>query len=60
MEQELLVLDEPPEHRQTQQRISSVKIRDFGETNANPEPIQRDEETDLLMEEFLSPNKLVS
>lgn len=38
--------------------ISSVRIREFDDSTANPEPIVQDEEADLLLEEFLSPSKL--
>ena len=39
--------------------ISSVRIREFDDSTANPEPIAQDEEADQLLEEFLSPSKLV-
>ena len=40
--------------------LSSVRIREFDESTANPEPIVQDDEADHLLEEFLSPAKLVS
>ena len=59
MEQDFLLLEQPVNPRPQSTKVTSVSIREFSEENANPEPIQRDEDTDQLMEEFLSPNKLV-
>ena len=39
--------------------ISSVRIREFDDSTANPEPIVQDDEADQLLEGFLSPSKLV-
>ena len=40
---------------------SSVHITEFGDVRVNPQPIVQDEEeTDVLLEEYLSPRKLVS
>lgn len=45
----------PPAPRE----FSSIRIREFDDSTANPEPIAQDEEADQLLEEFLSPSKLV-
>ena len=42
-----------------QSSFSGVKIREFDDSTANPEPIKQEEDTDQLLEEFLSANKLV-
>lgn len=48
------------EHMPTAPReFPSVRIREFDDSTANPEPIAQDEEADQLLEEFLSPSKLV-
>ena len=39
--------------------LSGVRIREFDDSTANPEPIVQDEEADQLLQEFLSPSKLV-
>ena len=39
--------------------ISTVRIREIDDSSANPDPIIQDEEADLLLQEFLSPSKLV-
>ena len=59
MEDTTLTLEQiehvPAAHR----AISSVRIREFDDSTANPEPVTQDEEADQLLEEFLSPSKLV-
>ena len=37
----------------------SVNIREFEDTIINPDPVIRNEETEQLMEDYLSPQKLV-
>ena len=38
----------------------SVNIREFEDTIINPDPIIRNQDTEQLMEDFLSPQKLVN
>ena len=37
----------------------SVNIREFEDTVINPDPVIRNEDTEQLMEDYLSPQKLV-
>lgn len=38
----------------------SVNIREFDDVVVNPDPVIRNEETEQLMEDYLSPQKLVN
>lgn len=61
MEDTTLTLEQVEHMLPAPRTISSVRIREFDDTTANPEPIVQDEEeADQLLEEFLSPSKLVS
>ena len=60
MEEELLLSVEQINSVPTQRNFTGVKIREFDDSLANPEPIKQEEDTDQLLEEFLSANKLVS
>lgn len=59
MEKPRLTLEQIQHMPSVPREISSVRIREFDDSAANPEPIVQDEEADLLLEEFLSPSKLV-
>ena len=59
MEKPRLTLEQIDHMPAVPREISSVRIREFDDSTANPEPIVQDEEADLLLEEFLSPSKLV-
>ena len=37
----------------------SVKITEYYDTNVNPEPINQEEEADEILEDYLSPARLV-
>ena len=39
---------------------TSVHITEFGDIRVNPQPIVQEEDTDVFLEEYLSPRKLVS
>ena len=41
-------------------RGAAVHITEFGDIRVNPQPIVQEEDTDVLLEEYLSPRKLVS
>lgn len=61
MEDTTLTLEQVEHMLPAPRTISSVRIREFDDTTANPEPIVQDEEeADQLLEEFLSPSKLRS
>ena len=38
----------------------NVNIREFDDTLVNPDPVIRNEDTEQLMEDYLSPQKLVT
>jgi type IV secretory pathway ATPase VirB11/archaellum biosynthesis ATPase len=38
----------------------NVNIREFDDTLINPDPVIRNEDTEQLMEDYLSPQKLVT
>lgn len=59
MEDTALTLEQIEHVPQAPREFSSVRIREFDDSTANPEPIAQDEEADQLLEEFLSPSKLV-
>lgn len=59
MEDTTLTLEQIEHVPQAPREFSSVRIREFDDSTANPEPIAQDEEADQLLEEFLSPSKLV-
>lgn len=59
MEDTTLTLEQIEHVPQVPREYSSVRIREFDDSTANPEPIAQDEEADQLLEEFLSPSKLV-
>ena len=59
MEDTTLTLEQIEHVPQMPREFSSVRIREFDDSTANPEPIAQDEEADQLLEEFLSPSKLV-
>jgi len=59
MEDTTLTLEQIEHVPQIPREFSSVRIREFDDSTANPEPIAQDEEADQLLEEFLSPSKLV-
>lgn len=59
MEDTTLTLEQIERIPPAPKEISSVRIREFDDSTANPEPIAQDEEADQLLEEFLSPSKLV-
>ena len=59
MEDTTLTLEQIEHVSQVPREFSSVRIREFDDSTANPEPIAQDEEADQLLEEFLSPSKLV-
>ena len=59
MEDTTLTLEQIERIPAASRGISSVRIREFDDSTANPEPIAQDEEADQLLEEFLSPSKLV-
>ena len=60
MEETPLTLEQVEHIPTIPRELSSVRIREFDESTANPEPIVQDDEADHLLEEFLSPAKLVS
>ena len=61
MEETPLTLEQVEHIPTIPRELSSVRIREFDESAANPEPIiVQDDEADHLLEEFLSPAKLVS
>ncbi|KAL9956013.1 hypothetical protein ACROYT_G037430 [Oculina patagonica] len=60
MEDTTLTLEQIERIPPAPKEISSVRIREFDDSTANPEPIAQDEEADQLLEEFLSPSKLRS
>ncbi|KAJ7360064.1 Leucine-rich repeat-containing protein 56 [Desmophyllum pertusum] len=60
MEDNTLTLEQIERLLPAPREISSVRIREFDDSTANPEPIAQDEEADQLLEEFLSPSKLRS
>lgn len=60
MEDTTLTLEQIEHVPQVPREFSSVRIREFDDSTANPEPIAQDEEADQLLEEFLSPSKLRS
>ncbi|XP_073246688.1 leucine-rich repeat-containing protein 56-like [Porites lutea] len=58
MEETPLTLEQVEHIPTIPRELSSVRIREFDESTANPEPIAQDDEADHLLEEFLSPAKL--
>lgn len=58
MEETHLTLEQIEHIPAIPKEISSVRIREFDDSTANPEPIVQDKEADHLLEEFLSPSKL--
>lgn len=59
MEEQGLTLEQIEAVPAVNREISSVRIREIDDSSSNPEPIVQGEEADLLLEEFLSPTKLV-
>ena len=59
MEEHGLTLEQIEAVPAVNREISSVRIREIDDSSSNPEPIVQGEEADLLLEEFLSPTKLV-
>ncbi len=47
------------DHLPVSSSSESVNIREFDDTVINPDPVIRNEDTEQLMEDYLSPQKLV-